>query len=103
MNTTLEDKYDIKLIILLSLKADYQNIVTCYFYLDNFIIILKSIVILLGNEFGCCHIQIIYDHIVTKYYGSKFVVACYARIGTLSLILDISLSCIKENGFITCK
>ena len=78
-----------------------QDFVT--FYIDNFIIILQSIVILFGNKFGCCHIQIIYDHIVTMYYGSKFVVACYARIGTLSLILDISLSCIKENGFITCK
>ena len=101
MDTTLEDKCDIKSILLLSLIIHYQDFVT--FYIDNFIIILQSIVILLGNKFGCCHIQIIYDHIVTMYYGSKFVVACYARIGTLSLILDISLSCIKENGFITCK
>ena len=101
MHATLGDKIDNRFLILLSLKVDYQNFVT--FYLDNFILILQSIGILLGNEFGCCHIQIIYDHIVTMYYGSKFVVACYARIGTLSLILDISLSCIKENGFITCK
>ena len=55
------------------------------------------------NAFASCHIQKIYDHIVAMYYSNKFVVASYAGIGTLSLILDISLSCVKENGFITCK
>ena len=59
--------------------------------------------VILRNKLACCHIQKIYDHTATLYYGNKFVVASYARIGTLSLILDISLSCVKENGFITCK